>query len=129
RHERPDDGDAEANPAKNALMLGEEQRNDRRPITAPALRQQADREAADEDDHDRDRDPVPACADTIAARLVGVEAGQGNRENQCDESGKRRILRQFAEIHQTFSISGRPSRPEGRKISTRTSTPKTATSL
>ena len=53
------------------------------------------------------------------------------RDAQAEVLDRARLMtaHQWSPPCQTFSISGRPSRPLGRKISTRISTAKAATSL
>ena len=101
--------------------------------------QQGHLDARGKGERDRDRDVVEAQPVGDAARhVVGTEADQGDREREDDDGGAGRLLQHGADIErldgrrrqaQTFSMSGLPSRPVGRKISTRTSTAKAATSL
>ena len=86
-----------------------------------------------------------ADAERAAADVIGLQAYQRQSEkdgNQCCETGvleewdpKDRRLGCVVDgepggsRHQTFSTSGRPSRPVGQKTRTRMSTTKTETSL
>src|SRR5579862_3060781 len=91
-----------------------------------ASRQGTETEPSDEHGCDADGDPVKARLDNrLAVERDRGQPDQGNGENASDKSGKRGILRASAQLHQTFSTSGRPSSPEGRKTSTRIRIPKT----
>ena len=94
-------------------------------------------EAAPQKDRgDADRDPGEARADddALGAEIDRLEADERQRQHQRDE-GRRaphpceRAARGPHQRHHTFSTSGRPKSPVGRKMSTRTSTPNTETSL
>ena len=84
----------------------------------------------------RQGDPIEARMDRDALRRPDRPSrSPTERKGQCTsatEARERRILERAASPrppHHTFSTSGRPSRPVGRKISTRMSTPNTETSL
>ena len=74
-----------------------------------------------------------------AAHVHRGEANERDAQDEADEGhpagvaqalGRRhRVTRKDDGAHHTFSTSGRPSRPEGRSISTRHRMPKVATSL
>ena len=101
--------------------------------------QQAHLDACGEGKRDRDRDVVEAQPVGDAARhVVGADADERHREREHHDGGAGRLLEHGADIErlddrrrqaQTFSMSGLPSRPVGRKIRTRTSTANAATSL
>ena len=109
--------------------------------------QQAHSQPAGEHDRACQCDPVEMGADAerAAADVVGLQADDGQRKKHRDDCGEQSVLgerdpedRRVGDFvdgepggsrHQTFSTSGRPSRPVGQKTSTNTSTTKTETSL
>src|SRR5947208_16890114 len=85
-----------------------------------------------------------ADAERASADIVSLQTYQRQREKDRDQRCENGVLekrspnRRFSCVvegeprgnrHQTFSTSGRPSRPVGQNTSTRTSTTKTETSL
>src|SRR5262249_18712996 len=107
---------------------------------------QRPQEAADEGDGDDDAERNEARLDLERAgrALVGAHADQQREQPKRDDGGHRRALQCAEKIDRgsdgsfgrgrhptahTFSISGRPRMPLGRKIMTITSTEKAATSL
>src|ERR1700751_2889975 len=94
-----------------------------------------------------DRDPIKVRTDAerAAADVVGLDTDQRQGEECRDQRRQDCVLEERGPVegrprrifdgkpgggrHYTFSSSGRPSRPVGRKTSTRMRTTKTETSL
>ena len=102
-------------------------------------------EAADHDQPDDDGEQAPARHEDelVADVLVGLDADKQEEQAEGDGAGVERLAhgaldrsRLFDAVRgngghfaQTFSTSGRPRMPEGRKISTMARIEKAATSL
>ena len=111
------------------------------------LRVETQHKAAGKDCRGADRNPIEmrANAERAAADIVGLQADQRQGEKNCHQRRQRSVFEKRRPVdgrtsgfvdgepggsrHQTFSTSGRPSRPVGRKTSTRIRTTKTETSL
>ncbi len=104
---------------------------DRIRLAGPLARPPGDqRQAAREDDAAHDGHPDHARVDAEGGALLHrLKAHQRDRQNHGEQSGGASFLETSLQRHQTFSTSGRPKRPVGRKISTSTRMAKAATSL
>ncbi len=94
-------------------------------LQAEAAEEDRDHGNAEIDQLEVERQPL--------AHVVGAEADDEHAQRGGDQCRRRGVLQHGgqARVHpaQTFSISGLPSRPLGRKISTSTRMAKAATSL
>ena len=135
-------GDAEHAYVAALEWLAAEQFGERRGDRVVAVPdEQIEQEPAEEHDADGNGEQGRAGLERESRDIVhGAQAQQQAEQRESDEGGEQRVekrrpeplaercagLRQGA---QTFSTSGRPSRPVGKKISTIASMEKAATSL